>query len=349
MLEKRFASPSQHHIQQLMSTLYQPTRGESSISDFLESINQVVDLLAIVDQPIPDSQLVMIIMQNVGPKFEMTVSAAQARDTPIGYDDLVSLLLNAEQRMNLAENENSFQVALFGSKSQSNQSRGSFNRNSSNRGRGTFRGSPSNHGRGSPKPSNSNQNCPTKKLMAMVASPTTNTNASTWYTDSGASHHVTTNLTNPLKFDGSCLPSSPSPLALVGIRTDIATWHARLGHPSISVMLHLQENKELKLVNSKSMSFFNSCQIGKSKKLPFSIHMSISKRPLELIHSDVWSSPLHSQLRMKYYVIFVDDFSCYCWLFPNENFKIFLVKMAFNFAHPVLLLCMLPVPSILQF
>lgn len=38
----------------------------------------------------------MIIMQNVGPKFEMTVSAAQARETPIGYDDLVALLLNAE-------------------------------------------------------------------------------------------------------------------------------------------------------------------------------------------------------------------------------------------------------------
>lgn len=112
-LEKRFASSSQHRIQQFLATLYQTTRGESSVSEFLERINQVADQLALAGQPVSDSQLVMIIMQNIGPKFEITVSSAQARENPIEYDDLVALLLNAEQRLNSVENERSSPVALF--------------------------------------------------------------------------------------------------------------------------------------------------------------------------------------------------------------------------------------------
>lgn len=54
-LEKHFACTSQHHVQQLMSTLYQTTRGESSISEFLDRVNHVADLLALFDQPIPES------------------------------------------------------------------------------------------------------------------------------------------------------------------------------------------------------------------------------------------------------------------------------------------------------
>lgn len=73
-LETRFASTSQHRVQQLLATLYQTTRGDSSISEFLDRINRVVDLLALAGNPIPDNQLVMIIRQNVGPKFEITVS-----------------------------------------------------------------------------------------------------------------------------------------------------------------------------------------------------------------------------------------------------------------------------------
>ncbi|KAM1251576.1 hypothetical protein ACFX2J_039685 [Malus domestica] len=38
-------------------------------------------------------------MSNVGPKFENTVAAAQARENPISYVDLEALLLSAELRL----------------------------------------------------------------------------------------------------------------------------------------------------------------------------------------------------------------------------------------------------------
>lgn len=50
-LEKRFTSSSPHRIQQLLTTLYHTTRGESSVSEFLDRLNQVADQLALAGQP----------------------------------------------------------------------------------------------------------------------------------------------------------------------------------------------------------------------------------------------------------------------------------------------------------
>ena len=45
-----------------------------------------------------------------------------------------------------------------------------------------------------------------------------------------------------------------------------------------------------------------------------------SSKPLELIHSDVWGpAPEISHFEFKYYVIFVDDFTKYTWLYPLKN------------------------------
>ncbi|CAH9146417.1 unnamed protein product [Cuscuta epithymum] len=61
--------------------------------------------------------------------------------------------------------------------------------------------------------------------------------------------------------------------------------------------------------------------------------------PLQLIHSDVWQSPVLSNLGFKNYVCFIDDFSRYIWLYPMhtkaevfhhfKNFKA-LVENLFN-------------------
>ncbi|GMY32598.1 hypothetical protein FCV25MIE_27840 [Fagus crenata] len=50
-------------------------------------------------KPVDDDEVVNIILNNVGPAYEVTVSSAQACDTSISYDDLVALLLNVEMRL----------------------------------------------------------------------------------------------------------------------------------------------------------------------------------------------------------------------------------------------------------
>jgi hypothetical protein len=98
-LEKRYASQCQNRILQLRSELLRTMRGDLSISDFLDIINAVADNLALVGNHVFDTDLVSIIMNNVGAVYETTVSSAQARDTPITYDALEALLLSAERRL----------------------------------------------------------------------------------------------------------------------------------------------------------------------------------------------------------------------------------------------------------
>lgn len=130
--------------------------------------------------------------------------------------------------------------------------------------------------------------------------------------------HPTTNHINkngPSAFHGEHVPSS--------------IWHSRFGHPSSTVLQHLLSKCGLSQVGSSSAAVCASCQQGKSKKLPFPTSTSRASRPLERVHSDVWGpSPISSISGFRFYVLFVDDFSRYCWLYPlcskSEVYNVFI-------------------------
>jgi transposase InsO family protein len=69
----------------------------------------------------------------------------------------------------------------------------------------------------------------------------------------------------------------------------------------------------------KSLNVYESYQLGKFKQLLFSSSSRCTKSPLELIHSDVWTSPVSSLSGCWFYVVFVDDYSRYSWLYPVIN------------------------------
>ncbi|KAB2628692.1 hypothetical protein D8674_033487 [Pyrus ussuriensis x Pyrus communis] len=86
---------------------------------------------------------------------------------------------------------------------------------------------------------------------------------------------------------------------------------------------------------SNSVSFFcTDCAIGKNHKLPFSSSTSRASASLELIHCDVWGpAPVVSVSGFKYYVLFVDEFTKYTWLFPlkakSEVYSVFVSFKAY--------------------
>ncbi|KAB2615112.1 hypothetical protein D8674_021700 [Pyrus ussuriensis x Pyrus communis] len=98
-LEQRYASTSQNRILFLRNELLLTKKGDLSVADYLDRVNAISDNLALAGQPVSDNELVQIILNNLGPAFEMTVNAAQARDTPITYPTLEALLLTTERRM----------------------------------------------------------------------------------------------------------------------------------------------------------------------------------------------------------------------------------------------------------
>ena len=59
-----------------------------------------------------------------------------------------------------------------------------------------------------------------------------------------------------------------------------------------------------------------SCHFGKQTKLPFNNSDSFSFAPFDLIHSNIWGpAPIPTEGGFRYFVIFVDDFSRYTWIY----------------------------------
>jgi hypothetical protein len=100
--------------------------------------------------------------------------------------------------------------------------------------------------------------------------------------------------------------SSPPPFALC---------HLRLSHASASRIQLLASKGLLGSVSNNSFDCI-SCQFGKQLALPFNNNESHAIASFDLIHSVVWeSSPIASMSGSCYFVIFIDDFSCYTWVF----------------------------------
>lgn len=83
-----------------------------------------------------------------------------------------------------------------------------------------------------------------------------------------------------------------------------ALWHSQLGHPSLFIQ-HLVSQNKLPLTSKVNSSLCHSCPSRKSHKLPFKLSSSETSGSLDLVHSDVWMSPLLSISGFRY---FVDDF-----------------------------------------
>ncbi|GJW14070.1 ribonuclease H-like domain-containing protein [Tanacetum coccineum] len=118
-----------------------------------------------------------------------------------------------------------------------------------------------------------------------------------WNMDTSASSHLNSNATNLSTLFNSCMYLS----ILVGDGKSIPvtnTGHSTL--PTPYRPLHLNN-------------------LGKHVRLPFSLSETIVKSPFEIIHLDLWTSPLSSISGIKYYVLFLDHFSHYLWVYPLRN------------------------------
>jgi hypothetical protein len=102
----------------------------------------------------------------------------------------------------------------------------------------------------------------------------------------------------------------PTPDASIAISTDL--WHHRLGHPNSATINILRHSASISCNKVKH----TLCQLGKHVWLPFSNSSSFSSMPFELVHCDVWTSPVGSISGFQYYLILLDDFTHFCWNFP---------------------------------
>ncbi|GJU86445.1 ribonuclease H-like domain-containing protein [Tanacetum coccineum] len=63
----------------------------------------------------------------------------------------------------------------------------------------------------------------------------------------------------------------------------------------------------------------HACQLGKHVRLPFVSSSTVISSCFDIIHSDVWTSPIPSLSGFKYYVLFLDHYSQFVWVYPLVN------------------------------
>lgn len=97
-------------------------------------------------------------------------------------------------------------------------------------------------------------------------------------------------------------------------------WHRRLVHPyNRTLSIILKSCKILHSINANyvPVSFCTACQYGKSHVLPFKLAETKTKKPLELIATDLYGpSPVLSPEGYRYCIHFLDDFTRFTWTFP---------------------------------
>jgi hypothetical protein len=119
--------------------------------------------------------------------------------------------------------------------------------------------------------------------------------------------------TIPLRASATSAPAT-QPYALAAT-TSPSTWHRRLGHFGSDFLSMLSRTSVITCPRASDHSLCHACQLGRHVRLPFP-SSSKAVRPFDLIHCDLWTSPVMSISGYKYYLVILDDCTHYSWTFP---------------------------------
>jgi transposase InsO family protein len=133
---------------------------------------------------------------------------------------------------------------------------------------------------------------------------------------------VRSNSTGPLymmRLPGSLPPSSRVVAALAVVPhaltvVALTTWHRRLGHLGPDAISSLSRSSLIQCTSMKH-NFCHAYQLGKHTRLSFCSSSHRAEHPFDLLHLDLWTSPIVSVSGSKYYLIILDDFTHYLWTF----------------------------------
>ena len=100
----------------------------------------------------------------------------------------------------------------------------------------------------------------------------------------------------------------------------------------------LSDQKLISGLTKVSLPFCENCVTSNQHRLKFCSFTAKSKVILELIHFNVWQTPVISLGGARYFVSFIDDYSKRCWVYTIKRkadvfavFKVFKTRIELEF------------------
>jgi hypothetical protein len=112
----------------------------------------------------------------------------------------------------------------------------------------------------------------------------------------------------------TCTPQASTYYALNAAVAPTSLWHRRLGHTSPDALSKLSTTNSIICNKPRDFLVWHASQLSWHIRLPFH-RSSHAIQCFDLIHCDLWTSPV-SISGSKYYLIILDDFLHYSWTFP---------------------------------
>jgi hypothetical protein len=128
--------------------------------------------------------------------------------------------------------------------------------------------------------------------------------------------------------------SAPSPCAapVAALAASPSTWHHRLGHPGVDALSKLSSDSSV-VCSRRTHDFCHACQLGRHTRMHFASSTSRADNIFDLIHCDIWTSPVVSVSGHKYYMLIIDYHSYFVWTFSlqvkSDTFSTISKKIAF--------------------
>jgi hypothetical protein len=84
--------------------------------------------------------------------------------------------------------------------------------------------------------------------------------------------------------------------------------------PGVDVLSKLSHDSSV-VCSRRTHDLCHACQLGRHIRLPFVSSTSRMDNNFDLIHCDLWTSPVVSVSGYKYYLVILDDYSHFVWTF----------------------------------
>jgi hypothetical protein len=135
----------------------------------------------------------------------------------------------------------------------------------------------------------------------------------------------------------SLTPSSSAVAALAAVPHAITAvaptmWHRHLCHLGPDALSNLSRSSFIQCT-SKKYDFCHAYQLGKHTRLPSCSSSHRAEHPFDLIHLNLWTSPVVSMSGSKYYLVILDDYTQYLWTFPLKLKSDTFITLSYFFAY----------------